>query len=202
MFPSWFTGVAFAAIAVGALVPAAIMSIAAANHFSRNIWREHVHPAMSRREEAPVSKVVSLLVKVGARVRPDPCRPPTSSTTRPRVGTDDQRAAGPGGVGVASPVRSRLRHLREREGLTQADLAELVCVKPPTVSLWENGHNAPTPDTRQRLAELFSVTADELDLGTPKPAGGQPAKIREHEAASAGGGMGARHHQTDAVRAS
>jgi len=66
MFPSWFTGVAFAAIAVGALVPAAIMSIAAANLFSRNIWREYVHPAMSRREEATVSKVVSLLVKVGA----------------------------------------------------------------------------------------------------------------------------------------
>jgi solute:Na+ symporter, SSS family len=66
MFPSWFTGVAFAAIAVGALVPAAIMSIAAANLFSRNIWREYIHPAMSRREEANVSKVVSLLVKVGA----------------------------------------------------------------------------------------------------------------------------------------
>jgi SSS family solute:Na+ symporter len=66
MFPSWFTGVAFAAIAVGALVPAAIMSIAAANLFSRNIWREYVHPAMSRREEATVSKVVSLLVKFGA----------------------------------------------------------------------------------------------------------------------------------------
>src|SRR3954454_23410273 len=30
-FPSWFAGVAFAAIAIGALVPAAIMSIAAAN---------------------------------------------------------------------------------------------------------------------------------------------------------------------------
>ncbi len=68
MFPSWFTGVAFAAIAVGALVPAAVMSIAAANLFSRNIWREYVHPAMSRREEATVSKVVSLLVKVGALV--------------------------------------------------------------------------------------------------------------------------------------
>jgi solute:Na+ symporter, SSS family len=68
MFPSWFTGVAFAAIAVGALVPAAVMAIAAANLFSRNIWREFIHPAMSRREEATVSKVVSLLVKVAALV--------------------------------------------------------------------------------------------------------------------------------------
>jgi solute:Na+ symporter, SSS family len=67
-FPTWFTGVAFAAIAVGALVPAAVMAIAAANLFSRNIWREYVHPAMSRREEATVSKIVSLLVKVAALV--------------------------------------------------------------------------------------------------------------------------------------
>jgi SSS family solute:Na+ symporter len=66
MFPSWFTGVAFAAIAIGALVPAAVMSIAAANLFSRNIWGEYIRPAMTRREEATVSKVVSLLVKVGA----------------------------------------------------------------------------------------------------------------------------------------
>ena len=39
-FPSWFAGVAFAAVAIGALVPAAIMSIAAANLFTRNIYRE------------------------------------------------------------------------------------------------------------------------------------------------------------------
>jgi SSS family solute:Na+ symporter len=40
MFPSWFVGVAFAAIGIGALVPAAIMSIAAANLFTRNIYKE------------------------------------------------------------------------------------------------------------------------------------------------------------------
>jgi hypothetical protein len=37
MFPDWFAGVAFAAIGIGALVPAPIMSIAAANLFTRNI---------------------------------------------------------------------------------------------------------------------------------------------------------------------
>src|SRR3954467_1920403 len=42
-FPSWFEGFAFAAIAIGALVPAAVMSIASANLFTRNIWREYVH---------------------------------------------------------------------------------------------------------------------------------------------------------------
>ena len=65
-FPTWFAGFALAAIAIGALVPASVMSIAAANLFCRNIWTEYVRPAASPREEAQVSKIVSLLVKVGA----------------------------------------------------------------------------------------------------------------------------------------
>jgi SSS family solute:Na+ symporter len=59
-------GFAFGAIAIGALVPAAVMSIAAANLFSRNIWRVYIRPKASPREEANVSKVASLVVKAGA----------------------------------------------------------------------------------------------------------------------------------------
>jgi SSS family solute:Na+ symporter len=66
MFPPWFTGVAFAAIAIGALVPAAVMSIAAANLFTRNLWAEYVNPNMTDAEESKVAKLVSLGVKVGA----------------------------------------------------------------------------------------------------------------------------------------
>jgi SSS family solute:Na+ symporter len=65
-FPSWFVGFSFAAIAIGALVPAAIMSIAAANLFTRNIYREIFRPACSGKEEATVAKVASLVVKFGA----------------------------------------------------------------------------------------------------------------------------------------
>ncbi|MFY1678728.1 MULTISPECIES: monocarboxylate uptake permease MctP [unclassified Streptomyces] len=68
MFPSWFAGVAFAAIGIGALVPAAIMSIAAANLFTRNIYKEFVRPDADAAAETRVSKLVSLLVKVGALV--------------------------------------------------------------------------------------------------------------------------------------
>ncbi|MEX2983549.1 monocarboxylate uptake permease MctP [Streptomyces sp. C36] len=68
MFPDWFTGVAFAAIGIGALVPAAIMSIAAANLFTRNIYKEFLKPDASPEHEAKVSKLASLLVKVGALV--------------------------------------------------------------------------------------------------------------------------------------
>ena len=68
MFPGWFTGFAFAAIAIGALVPASVMSIAAANLFSRNVWRSHIRPNVSDAEETRVSKITSVLVKVGALV--------------------------------------------------------------------------------------------------------------------------------------
>ena len=65
-FPSWFVGVMFAAIAIGALVPAAIMSIAAANLYTRNIYKEYLKPEASPQDEARMAKLVSLLVKVGA----------------------------------------------------------------------------------------------------------------------------------------
>jgi solute:Na+ symporter, SSS family len=65
-FPPWFVGFSFAAIAIGALVPAAIMSIAAANLFTRNIYREYIRPECSGREESTVAKLVSLVVKFGA----------------------------------------------------------------------------------------------------------------------------------------
>ena len=67
-FPSWFVGVAFAAIAIGALVPAAIMSIACANLFTRNLYKEFVRPDCSAADEARVAKIVSLVVKIGAVV--------------------------------------------------------------------------------------------------------------------------------------
>ncbi|TRV76267.1 sodium:solute symporter family protein [Streptomyces sp. 130] len=66
MFPDWFSGVAFAAIGIGALVPAAIMSIAAANLFTRNIYKDFLKPDATPEQETKVSKLVSLLVKVGA----------------------------------------------------------------------------------------------------------------------------------------
>ncbi|HWU00707.1 MAG TPA: sodium:solute symporter [Rhizomicrobium sp.] len=66
MFPSWFVGVAFAAIAIGALVPAAIMSIACANLYTRNIYREFINPTCSHIQESSQAKMMSLLVKVGA----------------------------------------------------------------------------------------------------------------------------------------
>ncbi|WP_429932320.1 monocarboxylate uptake permease MctP [Agrobacterium vitis] len=66
LFPSWFAGFAFAAIAIGALVPAAVMSIGAANLFTRNFWKAYINPDVSHAGEAQVAKITSLVVKVGA----------------------------------------------------------------------------------------------------------------------------------------
>ncbi|HEY1148876.1 MAG TPA: sodium:solute symporter family protein [Pseudoduganella sp.] len=68
LFPSWFAGFAFAAIAIGALVPAAVMSIGAANLFTRNFWKPYVNSNVTPEGEAKVAKMVSLVVKVGALV--------------------------------------------------------------------------------------------------------------------------------------
>lgn len=68
LFPSWFAGFAFAAIAIGALVPAAVMSIGAANLFTRNFWKAYVRPDVTPAGEAKVAKIVSLVVKLGALV--------------------------------------------------------------------------------------------------------------------------------------
>jgi SSS family solute:Na+ symporter len=67
-FPSWFVGVAFAAVAIGALVPASIMSIAAANLYTRNIHREFINRNPTDKQESQMAKWVSLIVKVGALV--------------------------------------------------------------------------------------------------------------------------------------
>src|SRR5262249_52672070 len=66
IFPDWCAGLALAGIGIGALVPAAIMSIAAANLFTRGIYREFMRPHASVAEETRVSKLASLAVKAGA----------------------------------------------------------------------------------------------------------------------------------------
>ena len=66
IFPSWFAGIGFSAIVIGALVPAAIMAIAAANLFARNIYKEYIRPNASAAEQTKASQWASLVVKLGA----------------------------------------------------------------------------------------------------------------------------------------
>ncbi|HTD96427.1 MAG TPA: sodium:solute symporter, partial [Edaphobacter sp.] len=68
MLPEWFAGFCLSAVAIGALVPAAIMSIAASNLFTRNLYGAFVRVKMLPHEESAMAKIVSLVVKLGAVV--------------------------------------------------------------------------------------------------------------------------------------
>jgi len=68
MFPEWFAGFCLAAIAIGALVPAAIMSIAASNLFTRNLYGEFARVPATPKQESQMAKLVSLAVKFGALI--------------------------------------------------------------------------------------------------------------------------------------
>ena len=62
----WSAGLAFAALGISALVPASIMSIGAANLFTRGIYREFINPTASPRLETQVSRIASVLAKLAA----------------------------------------------------------------------------------------------------------------------------------------
>jgi solute:Na+ symporter, SSS family len=66
VFPSWFAGIGYSTIVIGALVPAAIMSIAAANLFTRNVYKEFLRPNATPAQETRVARLASLLMKLGA----------------------------------------------------------------------------------------------------------------------------------------
>ena len=60
------------------------------------------------------------------------------------------------------PSRSRLKREREQRGWTQSKIAERLGTTQITVSRWENGNTIPTPYYRQKLAELFGKSIQEL----------------------------------------
>ncbi|MGW4029580.1 sodium:solute symporter family protein [Streptomyces sp. NPDC004838] len=66
LMPAPMAGLVFGAITVGALVPAAVMSVAAATSFVRNVYVEYVHPTATPKRQVRIAKAVSLTAKVGA----------------------------------------------------------------------------------------------------------------------------------------
>ena len=64
----------------------------------------------------------------------------------------------------------RITYYRKKNGMTQEQLAEKCSVTPQAVSKWENDLTAPDISLFPRLAELFSVSTDEL-LGVRKKPG-------------------------------
>ena len=57
--------------------------------------------------------------------------------------------------------------LRTKNGRSQDELAEKVCITRQAVSRWENGETVPNPDTLKLLSALFDVSINTL-LGAPR----------------------------------
>jgi SSS family solute:Na+ symporter len=66
LMPPVLAGLVFGAITVGALVPASVMSIAAATSFVRNVYVEYFQPTTTPKRQVRIARVVSLIAKVGA----------------------------------------------------------------------------------------------------------------------------------------
>jgi hypothetical protein len=86
-FPAWFAGIALAAIGIGALVPAAIMSIAASHLWTRNVYKTYLRPDATQEQETKQAKIASLVVKFGA-IAPDRA---DQATVLPRSPADRRR---------------------------------------------------------------------------------------------------------------
>ena len=59
-------------------------------------------------------------------------------------------------------IGTRIRELRKMAGMTQAQLAEKLCVSRQTVSKWEAENSLPDLMSCQRLCGIFQLTLDEL----------------------------------------
>ena len=70
----------------------------------------------------------------------------------------------------------KLGLLRNRKGLTQAELGKLINVTPQAVSKWENGISEPDIATIGRIARIFGVTVDYVLLDERTEADATPTK--------------------------
>ena len=59
----------------------------------------------------------------------------------------------------------KLQELRKQKGWTQEEVAEVLFVSRTAVSKWESGRGYPNIDSLKSIADLFSVTIDELLSG-------------------------------------
>lgn len=75
----------------------------------------------------------------------------------------------------------RLRQLRERQGLTQEDLARALATNAGTVSRWERGLGNPQAAQLVQLAEALGATVDYLLRGTDPDRNAPPLTAAFHD---------------------
>lgn len=63
---------------------------------------------------------------------------------------------------MKTKIAENIKYFRKQLGLTQGELAALLCGKKSLVSNYENGYSTPDVYTLCKLAQIFGVTLDEL----------------------------------------
>ena len=65
-------------------------------------------------------------------------------------------------------LANKLKALREKKGMSQAELARVLDVAQQTVASWERENSSPNYDILLKIAAFFHVSTDEL-LGRDEP---------------------------------
>src|SRR5438552_15187063 len=83
-----------------------------------------------------------------------------------------------------------LKRERERQGLSQEDLATKLAIDARTIRDWEGGRHKPRVYLRKKLQDLFALTAEEFGLietdEMPTHALHGPDRLRYHPSLTAG----------------
>ena len=68
-------------------------------------------------------------------------------------------------------LSQKLKVLRKKKGLSQFELAEVLCVSRQAISSWEAGTSRPSTENLQSLSKLFSIPLEILldDTATAEP---------------------------------
>lgn len=61
---------------------------------------------------------------------------------------------------------TNLKNIREKKGISQAQLAAMLGVTQGAVSAWETGRWEPSIDALKKIAQILEVTVDELIGGS------------------------------------
>ena len=89
-------------------------------------------------------------------------RPASCETARGMVKWTSMREGGVSVDELKLVVASNLIRLRQKAGMTQAELGEKLNYSDKTVSKWERGESVPDAYSLTRLAEIYGLTVDDL----------------------------------------
>lgn len=67
------------------------------------------------------------------------------------------------------PINLRIKKLRESQGLTQSQFAQMLNVKQQSVSSWETGSTTPDISVIYEINRIFNISFDDLMSYNPKP---------------------------------